>query len=214
MTCLTAPSTIPQIEAEYRRDKERWKDNPSFITPIEETVARLQKQIGWHEIHGAIRYFVLTLCDKSSSDFDGRYARQRFYKDEQERLIKSFTQMEQRAKELNAVADRYGYSAPKDATPEVKEAIKQHLSVFKFGFHTRGEFLERGISLGILQEAGATSAQRKSSSFRGFDGGYCSGPNGTAREGESVSTAGRPACQKKGHHIRAVGTGDQVPEGY
>ncbi|MGB6804097.1 MAG: hypothetical protein WBE31_17675, partial [Candidatus Sulfotelmatobacter sp.] len=48
----------PQIEAEYRRDKERWKDNPSFITPIEETVARLQKQIGWHEIHGAIRYFV------------------------------------------------------------------------------------------------------------------------------------------------------------
>jgi hypothetical protein len=156
----------PQIEAEYRRDKERWKDNPSFITPIEETVARLQKQIGWHEIHGAIRYFVLTLCDKSSSDFDGRYARQRFYKDEQERLIKSFTQMEQRAKELNAVADRYGYSAPKDATPEVKEAIKQHLSVFKFGFHTRGEFLERGISLGILQEAGATP---RSESLRRFE---------------------------------------------
>lgn len=136
----------PQIEAEHQREKERWNGNPIFT--LEETIARLQKRIGWHEIYGAIRYFLIS----KQSNVDEQYDCQRFCKHEYDRITEACSTMEKKAVELGATATFYGYRAPKDASPEIKEAIKQNLSISKFGFHTFGEFEEKEASLKILQE--------------------------------------------------------------
>jgi hypothetical protein len=117
-------------------------DTPTIIS------AELQKEIVWHEIYGAIRYFIL------NKDVPVVYEAN-FFRNELERFTNAFAAIEKQAEELGAVLDGSTgcYSAPKDATSEVKENVRQKLSVFNFGFRNRREFLQKDIILGVLNDA-------------------------------------------------------------
>jgi hypothetical protein len=138
-----------QLEKTYAKRQKTWKDDDMLkdYTP-EIASAKLQKQIAWHEIYGAIRYFIL------SKDSAGRFE-SRFFKDELERFTKAYATFDKRVEELGAVYnsrwDRY--DAPEGATPEVKEDLRQKLSVFNFGFYNRHEFCQKDAILGVLKDA-------------------------------------------------------------
>lgn len=118
-------------------------DTPAIIS------ARLQEEIFWHEIYGAIRYFMLA---KDPATAGGRAA---FFKDELERFKSAIATIEKQAEELGAVLDGSTgrYSVPKDAAPEVQEYVRRKLSPFNFGFRNSGEFLQKDIILDVLNDA-------------------------------------------------------------
>jgi hypothetical protein len=138
-----------QLEKTYAKRQKTWKDDDMLKDYTPEIVtAKLQKQIAWHEIYGAIRYFIL------SKDTNGRFESS-FLKDELERFTKAYAAFDKQVEELGAVYnsrwDRH--EAPEGATPEVKEDLRQKLSVFNFGFYNRYEFCQKDAILGVLKDA-------------------------------------------------------------
>jgi hypothetical protein len=138
-----------QLEKTYARRQKTWKDDDMLKDYAPEIAsATLQKQIAWHEIYGAIRYFIL------SKDPTGQYESS-FFKNELERFTKAYAAFDKRVEELGAIYnsrwDRY--DAPEGATPEVKEDVRQKLSVFNFGFYSGYEFCQKDAILGVLKDA-------------------------------------------------------------
>jgi hypothetical protein len=140
---------LEEDDAKLVKKGEEWDDDTKRIllrdTP--ETIsADLQKEIVWHEVYGAIRYFVLSK-DTSPSYIDS------FYKDELERFTDASIAIEKKAKELGAVWSNFRYKAPEGMTPEAKEEIEKQLRVFNFGFRNANEFRHKDVILGVLKDA-------------------------------------------------------------
>jgi hypothetical protein len=141
-----------RLEEDYAKKIKKYENDPNkdlFLSDTPEIIsAELQKEIVWHEIHGAIRYFVLNKDVPVVHEAN-------FFRGELERFTNAFASIARRAEELGAVWNDnfYRYEAPESAPPEAKESTRKELSVFNFGFRNRYEFLQKDIILGVLTDA-------------------------------------------------------------
>jgi hypothetical protein len=131
----------------YETADDKMKSIMLGETPADRSAA-LQKEIAWHEIYGALRYFIL------SNDPVARY-NANFFKEEQARFTFAFNTLDEQAKKVGAVwNESYSrYEAPESSTEEVKTQTKAQLSVGNFGFRNAAEFLQKDAILGTLNDA-------------------------------------------------------------
>lgn len=128
---------------------EKNRDKVSRFTTPAETVATLQKETNWHEIYGALRYFVLS---KDSSDW--RVGR--FFKEEHKRFSDAYAALEAKTAELGVTWDdkymQYDVQGlAKEARDEVNKVITDE--IFRLGFRNYGEVLDKEFILGVLKDA-------------------------------------------------------------
>lgn len=150
-----------RIEEEYRKKCKpyhpggEWEKSSSMLSCIAtpaETIADLEKETNWHEIYGAVRYFVL-----SRDPFD--WETRRFLKDEYLRFSDAYTALETKTTELGITWDdeNMRYDISKGATPETRDEINKAITaeIFRLGFRSYGEVLDKDLILGVLKETTA-----------------------------------------------------------
>jgi hypothetical protein len=139
-----------RLEEDYAKKSKKYENDVNKDLFLRDTPAivsaELQKKIVWHEIYGAVRYFIL---DK---DVPVVYEAN-FFREELKRFTDAFTSIEKKAEELGAVWSEWRYKAPEGATIEAKEEVEKQLSVFNFGFRNIAEFLQKDVILSILKNA-------------------------------------------------------------
>jgi hypothetical protein len=129
-------------KADVKMKELMLSDTPTVIA------AALQKETAWHEIYGAVRYFILS---KHANATENRS----FFMDEHRRYEEAFASFAKQVEELGAVwSDTfYRYEAAEGATAEAKENVATKLRVYNFGFRNRREFMEKDVILSVLKDA-------------------------------------------------------------
>jgi hypothetical protein len=139
-----------RLEEDYEKKIKKYENDVNKDLFLHNTPAiisaRLQREIVWHEIYGAVRYFIL------AKDVPVVYVAD-FVREELERFTNAFAAIEKKAEELGAAWSDFGYKAPEHMPLEAKEEIEKQLEVFKFGFRNIGEFLQKDTILGVLKDA-------------------------------------------------------------
>jgi hypothetical protein len=140
-----------RLEEDYAMKVQKYRADVNVDFRIDETPSfpfeQLEKRIVWHEIYGAIRYFVLA---KQLPLHEATFFREEF-----ERFTKAFAAIAQRADQLGAVWNELSsrYETPESTTSDAKKRLEEELSIFKFGFHHPHEFLQKDLILRVLSEA-------------------------------------------------------------
>jgi hypothetical protein len=145
-----------QLEEDYKKLVELYKDDSdetkNLMCSDTPTVlsAKLQTKLTWHEMHGAVRYFVLS---KDATDDRNLL----FFEEEHERLKGAFATVAVQAEQLGAVWDDFSgtYRAPEEADSETKEAVQKisrDAGLLRFGIR-RVDVRQRNLIMAVLGEA-------------------------------------------------------------
>jgi hypothetical protein len=145
-----------QLEEDYKKLVELYKDDSdetkSLMCSDTPTVlsAKLQTKLTWHEMHGAVRYFVLS---KDATDGSNLL----FFDEEYERLKDAFAAVADQAEKLGAVWDDLTgtYKPLEESDSETKEAIQQirwDAGLLRFGIR-RMDVRQQNLIMAVLGEA-------------------------------------------------------------